>query len=85
MCSGLSPHVLQFLDCPDGLTYLVGFGHALVVLDVHSGIARPGGTIYAMAGASLPGLAKELVAYPRKIGEPDSSRIRTKPLDDLIG
>jgi hypothetical protein len=72
------------LDGIQHLTHLIGFGPALVVLDVHPGIPRPWRAVHAVASVGHPGLPEKMVADTAKLGESNTRRIGLHPTDQLI-
>jgi len=66
---------LHPFDSFEYLLDLIYFCRTFVVLDIHTGVAKPGGLIYPVTASCLPCLPKIVLADPAKIGKTDISRI----------
>ncbi|MCB1902768.1 MAG: hypothetical protein KDI18_01420 [Gammaproteobacteria bacterium] len=74
---------LNFLNGQQDLFHLVGFSLAFVVLNVYSGVARPGGFENAVAATALTGLPKVVFADLFQITKPNPFGIRLHLIDDF--
>jgi hypothetical protein len=60
---------LQSIDSKKNLPDLVRLSFFLLILDIYSGVTRPGRFVNAMACAMLPGRAKVMFTDTFKIGK----------------
>ncbi len=77
-------HFLQAIYRSQYLSYLIGFGFALVVLDVDTRVSRPGSFVNTMTAARLPRFTKVVVADLAQVSKPDSFGISSHLLDDAV-
>jgi hypothetical protein len=73
----------QFIQRPQYLPYLIGFGLPVIVLDIYPGIALPRCFIDAVAaaGAFLP---KVMFANSAQIAEPDVLGVVPHLINDFV-
>jgi hypothetical protein len=61
--------MLQPLDSPDNLFYLIRFSHTFVVLDIDAWVALPGHPVDPMTGATLPWNSEVMIAHQTQVRE----------------
>jgi len=76
--------MFQPLNCSENLSYLVGLRLSLVVLDIHSRIARPRHAIDAMAGSLLPRASEKVIAHLAGVRETDARRVLSHAGQDIF-
>jgi len=64
----------QLVNGLQHLPDLVGFGFALIILQIHARIAWPGSAVHTVTRASLAWFTKIRITNSAQVGEPDPLR-----------